>query len=357
MQVYVTPRGFLTSAGAAEAVAGKWAWPFLGDEHAFTAIELHLRNDGAVKRLGTFARKAFDGGNLRLTPDVNAAVTAQCEAMASPRADFAGQGVTKPVVMGVLNVTPDSFSDGGRFEGLQAATAHAGMLCDSGAAIIDVGGESTRPGATNVTEAEESVRVLPVVEALAARGISVSIDTRHTKVMADAIAAGAAVVNDITALADKGALELIAKSNAVVILMHMQGTPSTMQNNPTYVWAPGDIYDFFVERLAACAAAGIPKSRIALDPGFGFGKTDVHNAEVMDHLALFHSLGCVLAVGASRKASLGRMSRGEPVTARLPGSLAAAIHAVRQGAQIVRVHDVAETHQALAVTTRLITGT
>ncbi|MDX2145321.1 MAG: dihydropteroate synthase [Rhodospirillaceae bacterium] len=270
-----------------------------------------------------------------------------------PRPDFAGLTLDRPRIMGVLNVTPDSFSDGGKFAAPEAALARAQEVLAAGADIIDVGGESTRPGAVPVSLDEEKRRVIPVIRALAERGVCVSVDTRHTQVMAEAIAAGARIVNDVSALADDGAVKVIAGSKVAVILMHMHGTPGTMQQNPTYVWAPGDIFDFLKGRVEICLAAGIGLERIAVDPGIGFGKTDAHNAGIFGHLATFHGLGCALAVGASRKAFIGRMSRGEGPEARLPGSLAAAVMAAERGAHILRVHDVAETAQALAVWARL----
>jgi dihydropteroate synthase len=254
-------------------------------------------------------------------------------------------------------VTPDSFSDGGAHADAASAIAHGVALAEAGADIIDVGGESTRPGATPVDPSEEAKRVLPVVTALAERGLCVSIDTRHAAVMSAAIAAGARIVNDVTALSgDSEALGVVARSQASVILMHMQGDPRTMQANPTYTWAPGDVYDWLAARVAACRAAAIAMARIAVDPGLGFGKTAAHSREVLDHVALFHGLGCAIAIGASRKSFLGALKPGEGPAARLPGSLAAALHAAGQGVQIIRVHDVAETRQALAVAAALQTS-
>jgi len=355
VQSYVTPRAILSGAAAREAVATGWAWPLLGDR-AYAAMDVSMREEGERMRLGAIVRMAYDKDASAIPSAMRASIEAQMAALASAHSDFAGCDLSKPVLMGVLNVTPDSFSDGGQFTDTDTAITHAAAMMDAGAALIDVGGESTRPGAAPVSEADEIARAVPVVAALAARGIPVSIDTRHTSVMAAAISAGAKVVNDITALSGTGALDLVARSKVSVVLMHMQGDPVTMQDNPTYTWAPGDIYDYLSGRIAACIAAGIPKARLAVDPGMGFGKNDQHNAEIMDHLAMFHALGCTLAVGASRKGFIGRMSRGEPVEARLPGSLTAALHAAGQGAQILRVHDVAETRQALAVGARFGLG-
>ncbi len=355
LHAYITPRAILTGAAATEAIAAGWAWPLLGTM-AYAAMDVSVREDGKLTRLGAIVRMIFDKDAAAIPEPLRTSIRAQMAALAAPREPFAGLGLDKPVLMGVLNVTPDSFSDGGLFTNHEAAVAHARGMVEDGAAIIDVGGESTRPGAAVVSEVRELERVINVIKALAGRGVRVSIDTRRASVMAEAVKAGASIVNDVSALADAPALEAVAASKVSVILMHMQGEPATMQDNPTYAWAPGDIYDFLAARVAACVAAGIPKGRIAVDPGIGFGKTDTHNAEIMDHLAMFHGLGCALALGASRKGFIGRMSRGEPATLRLPGSLAAALHGVGQGAQILRVHDVAETRQALALAGRFAAG-
>lgn len=263
--------------------------------------------------------------------------------------------MNRPRIMGILNVTPDSFSDGGAFSTTDTAVAHGIAMLEAGADIVDVGGESTRPGAAPVDAAEDARRVLPVIKALAARGACVSVDTRHAAVMAAAIGSGARIINDVTALTgDPAALAIVARSRASVVLMHMQGDPRTMQASPTYDWAPGDVFDALRQRVEACVGAGIGSERIAVDPGIGFGKTAAHSAALLGHIAMFHGLGCVVAVGASRKSFIGTLGRGEGVEDRLAGSLASALHAVAQGVQIVRVHDVAETRQAIAVTDRLV---
>ena len=356
LQTYLTPRAILTGLAAAEAMASGWAWPLLGDK-AYAAMDFSVRENGSLKRLGAIVRTAYDKDARNIARELRQSIEGQMAALAASRAAFAGFDLAKPVIMGVLNVTPDSFSDGGRYSNAADAVAHAATLMAEGADLIDVGGESTRPGAAPVDPAEELTRVAPVVRAIRARDIPVSIDTRRAAVMADAIAAGAIVVNDVSALAgDPKALETVASSKAAVVLMHMRGDPRTMQDQPTYDWAPGDIFDELSGRVAACVKAGIAKSRLAVDPGIGFGKSDQHNAQLMDHLAMFHALGCALAVGASRKGFIGRMSQGEGAGDRLPGSLTAALRAVSQGAQILRVHDVAATRQALAVAARLDAG-
>jgi dihydropteroate synthase len=252
--------------------------------------------------------------------------------------------------MAVLNATPDSFSDGGQFaDAGSAAQAGAGMAA-AGAAIVDVGGESTRPGAQTVWEGDEIERVVPIVRQLAAGGAAVSIDTRKAAVMEASIGAGARLVNDVSALTfDARSADVIAAAGVPVVLMHHQGDPQAMQDDPRYDDVLVEIYEWLEERIAAAEAAGIARDKILIDPGFGFGKTVAHNLELMNGLALFHSLGCPLVLGASRKRTIGALSNEAAVDQRLGGSIAFALKAVEQGAQIVRVHDVPETVQALRV--------
>jgi dihydropteroate synthase len=250
--------------------------------------------------------------------------------------------------MGVVNATPDSFSDGGRFSTPADAVGHARRLMEEGADIIDVGGESSRPGAAPVAADEELARVLPVVQALRDAPVPVSVDTVKPAVMRAAIDAGAAMVNDITALVEPEALQAVAASDCGVCLMHMQGEPRTMQESPSYGDVVREVHDFLAQRVAAAQRAGIARDRIVVDPGFGFGKTLEHNLELLRHLAEFRAIGVPILAGWSRKASLGRIT-GRPPEERLAGSLAAALIAVNNGAQIVRVHDVAATRDALAV--------
>jgi len=256
----------------------------------------------------------------------------------------------QPQVMGILNVTPDSFSDGRVFSETEAAVEGGVRMLSQGAAILDVGGESTRPGAQQVWAQDEIERVRPVVQRLAAGGAAVSIDTRKSEVMTDALEAGARMVNDVSALTfDPRSAEVVASSGAPVVLMHHLGPPETMQQDPRYDDVLIEVYLWLEERVAAAAAAGIDRSKILVDPGFGFGKTVAHNLELMNGLALFHSLGCPIVVGASRKRTIGALSNEAAADQRLGGSIAFALKAVEQGAQIVRVHDVPETVQALRI--------
>ncbi|MET0345176.1 MAG: dihydropteroate synthase [Casimicrobiaceae bacterium] len=256
--------------------------------------------------------------------------------------------LSKPQVMGIVNVTPDSFSDGGQFADADAAIAHARRLRDEGAAIVDVGGESTRPGAAAVPEDVELARVLPVVEALAHDGAIVSVDTMKPGVIRAAIGAGASMVNDVRALQAPGAIEAVAASDAAVCLMHMQGEPRSMQAEPQYVDVVAEVAAFLRERARACEAGGIARERIAVDPGFGFGKTVAHNLRLLRELRAIAGLGYPVVAGLSRKSTLGALT-GRAPGERLPASLAAALAAVAGGAAIVRVHDVRATVDALCV--------
>jgi dihydropteroate synthase len=252
--------------------------------------------------------------------------------------------------MGILNVTPDSFADGGRHPSTEAAIAHGLRLVGEGAAIIDVGGESTRPGATPVPEAEELRRVVPVIAGLRERApeILISIDTRKPAVMQAAIAAGAELVNDVNALREPAAVRLLAERGVGVCLMHMRGEPRTMQQAPAYGAVVPEVIGFLRERMEACVAAGIAPERLVVDPGFGFGKTLAHNLELLADLPALAVLGRPLLVGLSRKGLLGALT-GRPVAERLAGSIALATIAVLRGASIVRAHDVAATLDALRV--------
>ena len=248
--------------------------------------------------------------------------------------------------MGVVNITPDSFSDGGQFLDPRAAIAHALRLAEEGAQIIDLGGESTRPGAAAVTEEEEIARVLPVLEALS--DLCVSVDTRRPAVMEAALDAGASMINDVQALGAPGACDAVRNSRCAVCLMHMKGEPATMQRDPHYDDVVGEVKTFLRERVAAAEAAGISRERLVIDPGFGFGKTAAHNLTLLRHLDQFADLQVPLLAGLSRKSTIGKLT-GRPMGERLAGSLAMALLALEGGATILRVHDVKETRDVVAV--------
>jgi dihydropteroate synthase len=349
-RLWLRPLGLFSGRAAAEAVAGGQARPLVGTGLAFTllaAIGL-----GADWRFASVTASIAEiegwaaGAGARFAPRV----AQQLGALSSARAHWAGLALDRPLVMGVVNVTPDSFSDGGRWFDPDGAIAHGRALGEAGADIIDVGGESTRPGAVPLPAEEEIRRVEPVVRALARSGALVSIDTRHRAVMESALAAGAQIVNDVSALThDPDSLALVASRQAPVVLMHMRGEPGTMQRDPVYASALVEVLEYLEARIAACGAAGIPRERIVVDPGIGFSKLVPHNLELLAGIGAFHTLGCGVMVGVSRKSTIARLSNGEPPQARLPGSLAAALSAVQQGVQILRVHDVAETRQALAL--------
>ncbi|KRW58629.1 dihydropteroate synthase [Pseudomonas sp. TTU2014-080ASC] len=251
--------------------------------------------------------------------------------------------LSRPHVMGILNITPDSFSDGGRFTQRDAALRHAAAMCDAGATLIDIGGESTRPGARHVSPLEELERVAPVVEAVSAElDVIISVDTSTPAVMRETARLGAGLINDVRSLQRDGALDAAADTGLPVCLMHMRGEPHNMQNNPQYPDIQIEVRDFLAERIEACVQAGISAERIVLDPGFGFAKTLEHNLSLFRHLECLHEFGRPLLVGVSRKSMIGKVL-GNEVSERLYGGLALAALAVAKGAHIIRVHDVAET--------------
>lgn len=263
---------------------------------------------------------------------------------------FAGLDLSRPLVMGIINVTPDSFSDGGDAFAATDAIDRGRALMEQGADILDVGGESTRPGAEPVSEEEEIARVVPVIQALVADGAVVSIDTRHAAVMEAAIAAGAAIVNDVTALTgDERSLDVVADAGVSLVLMHMQGTPETMQKDPQYEDVVAEVIAHLNEQVDACVTRGLSRSEIAVDPGIGFGKNLDHNLTLLNALDAFAELNCPVVLGVSRKSMIARLSRGEEPKERVAGSVAAALAGIVRGVHIVRVHDVAETCQAIAV--------
>lgn len=272
------------------------------------------------------------------------------------KASLCGLSLDRPRIMGILNVTPDSFSDGGRFVDVDAAVAHARAMKAVGADFIDVGGESTRPGADEVPIDEELARVIPVIERLVAEGLGpVSIDTRKAAVMAAAARAGASLINDVTALTfDEGALNAAAESGLPVVLMHAQGDPKTMQKDPHYDDVVAEVRDYLAARIAECESVGIDRSKIVIDPGIGFGKMLEHNLALMANLDVFEDLGCPLLLGASRKSFIQKIDQGAGAEDRLGGSLAAVAAGLAQGIKLFRVHDVAETAQFIRVSAEIM---
>jgi dihydropteroate synthase len=288
-------------------------------------------------------------------PGLDAAAQAAWHRLTTPRAAIAvglrTVRLDQPQVVGIINVTPDSFSDGGQYEQPDQALAAAHAMSEAGAAIVDIGGESTRPGAKPVWEGDELARVLPVVERLVQSGTAVSVDTRKAAVMEAALTAGAGLVNDVSALTwDERAAAVVAKAGCPVVLMHHQGTPETMQQAPCYDRPVLlDVYDWLEARVEAVVRAGIDRAKIIVDPGIGFGKTVQHNLKLLNGLGLLHGLGCPIMLGVSRKRMIGALSGEAAADERLPGSLALALKGAEQGVQLIRVHDVPETVQALRV--------
>jgi dihydropteroate synthase len=344
------PRGFCkTGVNLSQTVYLRPLAPFHKGEFDFPLYEVSVRADGEVWRFSA-THEALMSWAEDEGEDLIVHVGKLLEHIEQPVSSFASLKVAnRPLIMGIVNVTPDSFSDGGDNFDAATAIAHGKEMLAAGADILDVGGESTRPGAAPVSEEEELRRVLPVIRGLKALGATISIDTRHAKVMRGAVEAGAAIINDVTALEGEGSLETAVGLGVPVMLMHMQGQPQTMQENPVYEDCALDIFDYLHERINVCEAAGIKRSDICIDPGIGFGKTLAHNMELINQLGLYHGLGSAVLLGASRKSFIAKICGDIPAKDRLPGSLAAVMKGTDAGVQIVRVHDVAETKQALDV--------
>jgi dihydropteroate synthase len=343
MRTLLRPTGFVDSPfghhGKVARLAGGMTW--------FAMIEL-IRVEGH-KRVSTELAPVegiegrFDEGMAEQWELLTAARPALQLGARTVRLD-------QPQVMAIVNATPDSFSDGGQFADAAAAAEAGARMAGDGAAIVDVGGESTRPGARSIWEGDEIERIVPVIRQLAGGGAAVSVDTRKADVMTAAVEAGARMINDVSALTyDARSAEVAASLNVPVVLMHHKGAPEVMQDDPRYDDVLVEVYLWLEERIKAVVDAGVARERILIDPGFGFGKNVGHNLELMNGLALLHSLGCPLVVGPSRKRTIGALSGEAPADKRLGGSIAFAIKAAEQGAQIVRVHDVFETVQALRV--------
>jgi len=340
--LYIKPLGIIFGAQAQQAIDAGLALPLAGGKLGFGAAELIEGTPGQSKSV--IARAAT------LKAMEEPAVTERLEVLSAPRPAFAGVGMDTPRLMGIVNVTPDSFSDGGDFAESETAVAQARRLADEGAAFVDIGGESTRPGSDPVSLEDERARVMPVLEGLSDLSAPVSIDTRKAAIMTEAAAKGARLINDVSGLIhDPDALSAAAQTGLPVILMHAHGDPKTMQDAPRYDDVLLEVYDFLAARIDAAVAAGIAKERIAVDPGIGFGKTLEHNLTLLNGLSLFHGLGVPVLVGASRKRFIGTLDDEPEAKKRVPGSIAAAIVAASQGVQILRVHDVRETRQALRV--------
>jgi dihydropteroate synthase len=306
------------------AIAGGWSW--------FTHAECLTRgNDAQVVPIADIPETVLDN-------------------ISSPRAAVCGLEMTTPQIMGILNVTPDSFSDGGQHHSFDDAVTRAKRMVEQGADLLDIGGESTRPGADSVESTDEINRTLPVIQALQAADVTtpVSIDTRKADVAKAALDAGAVMFNDVTALQyDADSLPLACEMQPFVCLMHSPSDPKTMQNDPTYADVLLDIYDHLEKRVTVCVEAGLPKSHIVVDPGIGFGKTLDHNLQLIRGLSLFHGLGCPVLLGVSRKRFIGTLGNAQEPADRVPGSLAIGLEGLRQGVQFLRVHNIWQTRQAI----------
>lgn len=348
-KLYLRPVGLLYGPGAAEAIAHGLALPLGGGPIAFTGTEL-------IETVTDASRRQLVGAS-ELAKSKDSDLVTLLGRVTAKRAPFAGLALDPPLLMGIVNVTPDSFSDGGLYDQTEGAVTHAAELAAAGAAIIDVGGESTRPGSDAVAEVEEFSRIGPVLDGLSGINAAISIDTRKASVARQAAKKGATIFNDVSALTyDPNSLAAAAETGLAVVLMHAKGEPKTMQHDPRYDDVVLEVFDYLKARIEACEKAGIGRAKIAADPGIGFGKTLAHNLLLLANLTLFHGLGVPLLVGASRKRFISGVAGGEMPRDREPGSYAAALTAAAQGAQILRVHDVAGTRQALAVWQGGMTG-
>jgi dihydropteroate synthase len=343
MRTLLRPTGFIDSPFGHDAKVARLA----GGLNWFAAVEL-IRIEGRCRVSTELVpvegiEGRFDDGMSR-----------QWDALTRPRQSLTLGARTvrldQPQVMGIVNATPDSFSDGGQYADCAEAAQAGGQMAAQGAAIVDVGGESTRPGARSIWEGDEIERVAPVIRQLHSGGAAISVDTRKADVMTAAVEAGAHMINDVSALTyDARSEEVAASLKVPVVLMHHKGAPEVMQDDPRYDDVLVETYLWLEERIASVVEAGVARENVLVDPGFGFGKNVGHNLELMNGLALLHSLGCPLVIGASRKRTIGALSGEAPVDQRLAGSIAFAMKAAEQGAQIIRVHDVPETVQALRV--------
>lgn len=348
MSFYLRPVALTYGHDAVQAKAAGVAGLLGGGQIGFAGLEL-IEGRGAESK-----RRVLSFTQAQASSE--STIQTLLQNIQAPRAALPELEGPGPFVMGIVNVTPDSFSDGGEHEDPDQAADFALSLIAQGADILDIGGESTRPGAQTVPEAVELARVLPVIEGLAHAHVPLSIDTRKAGVMTQAIEAGAHIINDVTALTyDEESLTTAAKLNVPVILMHALDKPQTMQDDPQYDDVLLDIYDYLEQRIIACEAAGLDKSQLFVDPGIGFGKTVDHNLSLLRGMSLFHSLGAGVCLGTSRKGFIGAVSGEAEPQNRLSGSLASLLTGVAQGVQILRVHDVAETVQALAVYKAVLT--
>lgn len=351
VSIRLAPTGIVWGEMAGRLLRAGLARPLAGGPAAFSAVEIIARSADAIHLLGPTPLDA--AAAWAIGEGIGAIFDQQIDLISAPRPVLAGLPTDRPLIMGIVNVTPDSFSDGGDFAATNDAVDHAFELLMRGADILDIGGESTRPGADPVLVAEELRRVVPVIEGIRHRAGAkrpvISVDTRRPDVMRAALDAGADIVNDVTGLANPESRRIVAQAKVPVMLMHMRGEPQTMLGEAQYDFTPLQVLEELEQRVLDAEQAGIPRERIVVDPGIGFAKNTDQNLEVLARLGLLHGFGCTILLGASRKRMIANLSRDEPAKARVPGSLAIALAGVEQGVQILRVHDVAETVQALKV--------
>jgi dihydropteroate synthase len=348
-KLYLRPTGFIWGDAAAEARAQGAALPIAGGPVCCLGFEVIEGAPGTAKRRFASARD--------IAASAEADIRRLLGNLTAPRHDIAGVPLGKTRLMGIVNVTPDSFSDGGDFANADMAAAHAWRLVAEGADFIDIGGESTRPGAEAVSEAEELRRIRPVLERLQGLPAAISVDTRKASIMRAAIEGGAGIINDVSALShDADALATAAALRCPVVLMHAKGDPRTMQDDPTYADVLLEVYDVLEARIEAAESAGVARHLLIADPGIGFGKTIEHNLALLTGIGLFHTLGVPILLGVSRKRFIGTMTGQTDPKKRAPGSIGAALAAAFQAVQILRVHDVSETRQALDAWQASLTG-
>ena len=337
-KTYYRPLGLCYGPDAAKLVSQRRASLLGGSSNiAFTLVERIVRD-------GTTATR-------EILPYTDVKDLGAVALITASRGVLAGLPMNGSCIMGIVNVTPDSFSDGGQHGTADSGAAHGFQIAEEGAHILDIGGESTRPGSETVSAGEELSRVIPAIKRLSQAGHIVSVDTRKSQVMREAVTAGAAIINDVSALRhDPESLKTVAELGCPIVLMHAQGDPRTMQLNPHYDDVALDVYDHLEERVQACLDAGIPREKIAIDPGIGFGKTFRHNVDLLNQITLFHGLGVAVLIGLSRKGFIGALTGEKLAKNRVNGSVGGAVHAALSGVHIIRVHDVKATVEALSVT-------
>ena len=355
-RIYLRPYPVTSRILADRASDGSGEHTLAGGPHVFSGCEVLIREGNRV-RAGVADLIEIDHWKSSLDAAHAFAVDRQLENFVKPRPVVAGLSWNRPLLMGVINTTPDSFYGKSQIGSVSAAMETALGMIDSGADLIDVGGESTRPGGANPVSIEDELsRVIPVIQALSELPVPISLDTRHARVMVEGVAAGAALINDINALNGDGSLEAATSAGVPVILMHCPADFETMHKPTSYDHVALDIFDWLERRIEACGSAGLSRDRLIIDPGIGFVKQAPQSVAALARVSLLHGLGCPLLVGASRKSFIGRVAGGDPADDRLPGSLAAALWAAGQGVQMLRVHDVAETRQAMALQTAVAVG-